>query len=173
MATYTITNDTVEPGYSNGIFTGFFAALTAAIQQSYAQGVTMELSAPGSPNSNNAALLPLSSGQPVQASTLYPSGGAIVAGTAQPAPSVPTITVSSSGGTNNRFAITNDTNGFFAGYFAALTAFINEYYSVSITMELSAPGNSPGAPVQNFSSVKSYVQGTAFPSPTAPTITVS
>jgi hypothetical protein len=160
--TYTITNDTVEAGYPNGIFTGFYAALTNFIDLYYANGITMELSAPGP-----------SPGAPVQAFTLYPSGGAIVAGTAQPSPAEPTITVSSSGGTNNRFALTNDTNGLFNGYFTSLTSFILANYAVSITMELTAPGISPGAPIQNFVSVKSYVQGTAFPSPTEPTIIIS
>lgn len=161
-ATYTITNDTVEPGYSNGIFTGFFAALTSFINSFYTQGITMELSAPGP-----------SPGAPVQAFTLYPSGGAIVAGTAQPAPGQPTITVSSSGGTNNRFAVTNDTNGLFNGYFLALTNFILANYAVTVIMQLTAPGVSPGAPVQAFVAVKSYVQPNAFPAPGAPTIVIS
>jgi len=161
-ATYTVTNDTVTTGYPGGLFTGFFAALTAFINQSYAQGVTMELSSPGS-----------SPGAPVQNFVLSPSGGNIVAGTAQPAPAAPTITVTSAGGTNNRFAITVDATGQFNAMFLALTNFILANYAVSITMELSAPGQSPGAPIQNFSSTKSYVQGTAFPAPTLPTITIT
>jgi len=162
--TYTVTNDTVEVGYPNGIFGGFFQALTNFINLYYANGITMQLSAPGP-----------SPGAPVQAFTLYPSGGAIVAGTAQPAPAQPTITVSSSGGTNNRFALNpaTDLTGLFNGYFLALTNFILANYASSIIMELTAPGVSPGAPVQNFSSTKSYVQGTAFPVPAQPTITIT
>jgi hypothetical protein len=155
-ATYTITNDT------NGIFLSFFTNLTAFINLYYANGITQHLTAPGP-----------SPGAPVQAVSLTPSGGAIVAGTAQPAPAQPTITVSSSGGTNNRFAITNDTNGLFNSYFLALTNFILANYAVSIISELSAPGSSPGAPVEAFSATKSYVQGTAFPAPSQPTIVIS
>src|SRR5580700_1868141 len=157
--TYTITNDT------NGMFLAFFTNLTNFIKTNYAKGITQWLTAPGK-----------SPGAPVQNSSLTPSGGAIVAGTAQPAPAQPTITVSSSGGTNNRFAITNDTPatlGFFNSLFLALTNFILANYASSITQELTAPGTSPGAPVQAFSATKTYVQGTAFPAPAQPTIVIS
>jgi hypothetical protein len=157
--TYTVTNDT------NGLFVGFFQALTNFINQSALQGVTMELTAPG-----------VSPGAPIQDFELVPSGGNIVAGTAQPAPAQPTITVTSSGGTNNRFAVTNDTPsvlGFFNSLFLALTNFINANYLQGITMELSAPGPSPGAPVQNFAKVFYMVMGTAFPAPAQPTITIT
>lgn len=69
----------------NGEFVQFYTALTNFINTNYAQGVTMELTAPGK-----------SPGSPVQAFTLIPSGGNIVAGTAQPAPAAPTITVDTS-----------------------------------------------------------------------------
>jgi len=166
--TYVITNDT------NGLFVGFFQTLTNMINQSSQQGITMELSSPGGiVNNNNVVNPPLAEGAPVEAFSLYPSGGAIVAGTAQPPVAAPTITVSSQGGTNNEFAITNDTNGFWNGYFLALTAFINLYYANGITMELTAPMASPGQPIQNFQSSKYAVSGTAFPAPAQPTITVS
>lgn len=157
--TYTVTNDT------NGLFVGFFTTLTNFINANYAAGITQKLQAPGP-----------SPGAPVQANTLTPSGGNIVAGTAQPAPAQPTITVTSSGGTNNRFAITNDTPatlGFFNSLFLALTNFINANYAAGITMELSAPGPSPGAPVQAFAKSFYLVTGTAFPAPSQPTITIT
>lgn len=161
--TYTITNDTAVSGYTNGLFTtGFFQALTNFINANYATGITMQLTAPGP-----------SPGAPVQN---FVSDKMIVAGTAQPAPAQPTVTVSSSGGTNNRFAVTNDTPatlGFFNSLFLALTNFILANYLAGITMELSAPGPSPGTPVQAFAKGYYLVSGTAFPAPGQPTITIT
>jgi hypothetical protein len=152
-AIYTITNDT------NGIFLSFFTALAAFINANYLAGVNMELASPGP-----------SPGAPIQN---FSTDKLIVAGTAQPAPAAPTITISSAGGTNNRFAITNDTNGYFNSLFLTLTNFLLINYAVSITAQYTAAGPSPGAPVQAFTAVKSYVQGTAFPAPALPTIVIT
>jgi len=178
MATYTITND------PTGAFLAFFTNLASFISTNPGTIPTMELSAPGGYPPVGVILPGAASGGNVEDFVLYPSGGGIVAGTAQPAPNAPTITVSSSGGTNNRFVITGDTNGLFVGYFAALTAFINQNWAVPETMELSVPGGAPGtgagllatgSEVQDFASTKTYFgQSSAFPIPaSAPVITVS
>ena len=52
-----------------------------------------------------------------------------------------------------------------------VTSIVN--YAVSITAQYTAAGPSPGAPVQAFTAVKSYVQGTAFPAPALPTIVIT
>jgi hypothetical protein len=157
--TYTVTVDT------NGLFVGFFQALTNFINTYWANGITMQLSAPGP-----------SPGAPISANVLNPSGGNIVAGTAQPAPTTePTITVTSAGGTSNRFAVTNDTPatlGFFNSLFLTLTNFINANYASGITMELSAPGG-PYPPIEGFGKTFYMVTGTAFPAPAEPTITLT
>ena len=163
--TYKITGDT------NGLFVGFFQTLTNEINLSSQQGITMELTSPGGVSANNnVASPPLSEGAPLSQVTVQKQ---IVAGTAQQPVAKPTITVSSDGGTNNKFAITGDTGGFWNAYFLALTAFINSFYANGITMELSAPMVYPGAPIVNFNRWKYFVNGTAFPAPSAPTITVS
>lgn len=76
---------------------------------------------------------------------------------------------------NNTFEVC-DVAGEFVAYFTALTKFINANYAAGITMELSAPGPSPGAPVQAFAKVPSggaIVAGTTQPAPAQPTITVT
>ena len=75
----------------------------------------------------------------------------------------------------NTFAVTEPSN-VFGKYFQKLTDFINANYAAGITMELSAPGPSPGAPVQAktvYPSGGAIVGGTAFPAPAQPTITVT